>query len=283
MFTTRFAPSPTGLLHLGHIYAAHQARAKAHDSGGKFLIRLEDIDPQRCRDEYAKSIIEDLTWLGLTPDASIRSQSQHLAEYAATLEALREKDLLYPCFCSRAAIAREAAASAHAPHAPDGAPIYPGTCRDLPPSEAAARIANHAPHLFRLNMRRALACLPANGANLQYFEQSDGWCPCTPDIFGDVVLARREIPASYHLCVTHDDALQNITLVTRGTDLRPATSIHRLLQEILKYPAPQYAHHPLLTAPNGQRLAKRDRAQTIASLRAGGLTPSEILALATPK
>jgi glutamyl-Q tRNA(Asp) synthetase len=281
LVVTRFAPSPTGLLHLGHAHAALFGWRLAREAtGGRFLLRLEDIDPGRCRPEFAAAIEEDLAWLGLDWDRPVRAQSQYMDEYRAALEALAARGLLYPCFCTRAEIAREIAAAGHAPHGPDG-PLYPGTCRRLPESERAARIAGGAPYALRLDMARALAAAPGP---LTWRERGEGEIPCDvpclPGRFGDVVLGRKDVPASYHLCVTHDDALQGVTLVTRGEDLRPATSLHRLLQALMGWPAPDYAHHRLLTDASGRRLAKRDRAATLRDLRAAGRSPAEVRAMA---
>jgi glutamyl-Q tRNA(Asp) synthetase len=270
---TRFAPSPTGHLHLGHAHSAAFAWRHARDAGGRFLLRIEDIDPTRCRPDYTEAILEDLAWLGLDWDGPVRVQSAHLPDYGATLGALSARGLLYPCFCTRADIAREIAASAAAPHGPDGA-LYPGTCRRLSADERAARIARGEPHALRLDMPAALATLPAP---LTFEEAGEGHLRCDPARFGDAVLARKDVAASYHLCVTHDDALQGVTLVTRGVDLKPATDLHRLLQSLMGWPAPRYAHHALLTDASGRRLAKRDRAATIRELRASGISAAEVL------
>jgi glutamyl-Q tRNA(Asp) synthetase len=270
---TRFAPSPTGHLHLGHVHAAAVAHHAARTAGGTYLVRLEDIDPQRCRPAYADAILEDLDWLGLASDAPVRVQSAHLAEYRAALESLAARALIYPCFCSRADIARAAAA----PHGPEG-PLYPGTCRGLSPSARATRRAAGAPHAWRLDMAAALAATA--GADLRFHEETDGWTRATPETFGDVVLGRRDIPASYHLCVTHDDAAQGVTLVTRGADLKPATHLHVLLQHLMGWPTPAYAHHLLLTAPDGSRLSKRNAAPPLRALRAAGVSPAIILGMA---
>lgn len=272
--TTRFAPSPTGLLHLGHGFAAFTAWRRARQAGGRFLLRIEDIDPDRCRPEYADAIQEDLHWLGLDWDGGVVFQSCRLDLYRACLDGLAQRGLLYPCFCSRAEIARELRQSASAPHGPDGAPLYPGTCRRLSQDERAARLARGNPHALRLDMARALAGAPP----LQFLEESAGALPARPDSFGDVVLARRDIPASYHLCVTHDDAAQGITLVTRAEDLLPATAIHRVLQHVMGWPAPVYAHHRLLTDTQGRRLSKRDHAPTLRALRLAGMTAADVLA-----
>jgi glutamyl-Q tRNA(Asp) synthetase len=269
--TTRFAPSPTGFLHLGHSYSALIAWRRARAGGGRFLLRLEDIDPGRCRPEFSRAILEDLEWLGVDWDGEVRVQSEHLAEYQAVLDALSARGLLYPCFCTRADIQREVAAAAQAPHGPDG-PRYPGTCRALSADARAARLAAGVPYALRLEMERALAAV----SGTLTFEESGEKIVCDPAPFGDVVLARKDAPASYHLCVTHDDAVQGVTLVTRGEDLKPATHLHRLLQALMGWPAPVYAHHRLLTDASGRRLAKRDKAATLRDLRAQGVSPEEV-------
>ncbi len=187
------------------------------------------------------------------------------------------RGLLYPCFCTRADILREIEQAAAAPHAPDGGPLYPGLCRALSPAQRAARIAAGEPHALRLDMTRALACVTTP---LEFDEVGEGRIRCRPERFGDVVLARKDAPASYHLCVTHDDMAQGVTLVTRGVDLKPATDLHRLIQALMDWPAPAYAHHTLLTGPSGRRLAKRDRAATLRDLRRQGTSPAEARALA---
>jgi glutamyl-Q tRNA(Asp) synthetase len=273
--TTRFAPSPTGYLHLGHAASALTAWRHARESGGRFLLRIEDIDPGRCRPEYEDAIIEDLAWVGIHPDGPIRRQSDHLAEYRRVLDELAGRDLLYPCFCTRADIQREAAEAAHAPHrAPDGTLAYGGACRALPVAERAERIAAGAAHVLRLDMARALQV--AGAGIMVWHERGHGVLSAPVAPFGDVVLARKDCPASYHLCVTHDDAVQGVSLVTRGEDLRPATAVHRLLQVLLGWPAPEYAHHGLLLDAQGRRLAKRDRAQTLRALRAAGQTAEAV-------
>lgn len=275
---TRFAPSPTGYLHLGHAHAALFAWTCARSApGGRFLLRIEDIDPGRCRLEFTDAVLEDLAWLGLDWNGAVRVQSAHLPDYRAALDALAGRGLVYPCFCTRTAILREMAQSAAAPHAPDGSPLYPGTCRALAPSERAGRIAAGEPHALRLDMAAALAAVPGE---LAFEEAGEGRIVCHPQAFGDVVLARKDAPASYHLCVTHDDAAQGVNLVTRGVDLKPATHLHRLLQALMGWPAPAYAHHALLTDAAGRRLAKRDRAATLRELRAAGRSPAEVRALA---
>jgi glutamyl-Q tRNA(Asp) synthetase len=274
---TRFAPSPTGYLHLGHAMSALSAWRRARAAGGRFLLRLEDIDPGRCRPEFAAAIAQDLAWLGLDWDGPVRVQSRHLPEYRAALDALAARGLLYPCFCTRAEIVAEVAASAGAPHAPDGSPLYPGTCRRLPSAERAARITAGERFALRLDMTQALAATPDP---LYFQEENEGVIACDPASFGDVVLARKDAPTSYHLCVTHDDALQGVTLVTRGADLKPATHLHRLLQALMGWPTPRYAHHRLLTDASGRRLAKRDNAATLRELSAAGCSPEAVRKMA---
>jgi glutamyl-Q tRNA(Asp) synthetase len=275
---TRFAPSPTGFLHLGHAHSALFGHRLARSrGGGRFLLRIEDIDAGRCRPELAAAIEEDLAWLGIEWERPVRRQSEHMGEYRAALDRLTARGLLYPCFCTRAEIAREIAAAGHAPHGPDG-PRYPGTCRRLPPAERDARLARGESHALRLDMAAALAGLPAGG--LCFTELGEGRLPADPAPFGDVVLARKDIPASYHLCVCHDDALQGVTVVTRGADLKPATALHRLLQCLLGWPEPLYAHHALLSDRTGRRLAKREGAPAIRALRQAGHTPAAVRAMA---
>jgi glutamyl-Q tRNA(Asp) synthetase len=275
---TRFAPSPTGFLHLGHVHAALTAFRCAREAGGRFLLRIEDIDPTRCQPRYATAIEEDLLWLGLQWDGAVRVQSAHLPAYRAVLDALAARGIVYPCFCTRADIAREIGRSAAAPHAPDGNPIYPGICRALPETARAERLASGTPHALRLDMEMALRSGPGG---LTFTEMNEGEIVCDPASFGDVVLARKDAPASYHLCVTHDDAVQGVTLVTRGIDLKPATHLHRLLQALMGWPTPNYAHHRLLTDADGRRLAKRDAAATLRALRDRGVSPAEVLAMAS--
>ena len=270
--TTRFAPSPTGLLHLGHAFSALAAWRRARAAGGRFLLRLEDIDATRCRAEFAAAICEDLAWLGLDWDGEIRVQSAHLSEYGAALAGLRERGLLYPCFCTRA----EIRLALGAPQGPGGA-IYPGTCRHLGAGERVRRMAGGAAYAWRLDMAAALAVV---GRGLRFHDESAGIVLADPGAFGDVVLARKEVPASYHLCVTHDDAAQGITLVVRGDDLLAATHVHVLLQALMGWPTPDYAHHRLLTDTSGRRLAKRDGAASLRDLRAAGRSAAEVRALA---
>jgi glutamyl-Q tRNA(Asp) synthetase len=266
---TRFAPSPTGYLHLGSAFSALTAWRRAREAGGMFLLRLEDIDTARCRPEFAAAILEDLAWLGIEWDGEVRVQSQHLTEYRAALDALAARGLLYPCFCTRSDILQ----SASAPHTPDGTPLYPGNCRSLSRDEREARIAAGQSYALRLDVERAV------GGALAFEEEGEGTIACRPELFGDVVLARKDAPGSYHLCVTHDDALQGVTLVTRGEDLKSATDMHRLLQALMGWPVPTYAHHELLVSASGRRLAKRDRAETLRELRARGHSAADVRAM----
>ncbi len=272
MIVTRFAPSPTGRLHLGHAWSAWLAHRFARAQGGGFLLRIEDIDPGRCREEFIDGIVEDLAWLGLDRDGPVRRQSRHLDDYAAALERLKTMDLAYPCFCTRKEIEAEIAASGNAPHGPDG-PVYPGTCRHLSAAERDARMASE-PHAWRLDMAAAIA----RTGPLSWHDSRAGAITATPALFGDVVLARKDAPTSYHLAVVHDDALQGVTDIVRGEDLFAATHVHRLLQALLGLPTPRYHHHALIRDAEGRRLAKRDRAATIADLRATGADPRDIIA-----
>ena len=245
---TRFAPSPTGLLHLGHAYSALVAWRAAREAGGRYLLRLEDIDQTRCRPEFAAAILEDLAWLGLDWDGEVRVQSEHFADYDAALDRLDVAGVIYPCFCTRAAIAAEIARAGAAPHGDDG-PLYPGTCRHLSTEERLGRIASGASFALRLDVAHALA----RSGRLEWGEEGHGMIVAEPERLGDVVLARKDVPTSYHLAVTFDDALQGVTLVTRGADLFTATHIHRLLQALLGLPTPHYRHHALLTDASGRR------------------------------
>jgi glutamyl-Q tRNA(Asp) synthetase len=267
---TRFAPSPTGRLHLGHAYSALLAWRLAREAGGAFLLRIEDIDRARCRDEFVADIVEDLAWLGLDWDGAVRRQSEHFADYRAALDRLDAEGLTYPCFCTRADIAR----AASAPHGSDG-PVYPGTCRDLTPAERRRRIATGDAYALRLDVARALD----RTGPLDWFDADVGLVAADPLALGDVVLARKDIPASYHLAVTIDDAIQGVTLVTRARDLFEATHLHRLLQTLLDLPVPRWRHHALLTDASGKRFAKRDHAASLRDLRAAGTTPETIRAM----
>lgn len=267
---TRFAPSPTGELHLGSAYSAWVAWKRARDAGGTFLVRIEDIDIRRCKRAFETAILDDLMWLGLAWDGAVRRQSDHFAEYGKVLDRLDARGLIYPCFCTRSDIA----ASAGAPHGPDG-PLYPGTCRTLSTQERRDRIAAGIEHCLRLDAAKAAT----EAGPYSFIDERRGRIEGEPLLFGDVVLARKDTPTSYHLSVTHDDHLQGITLVTRGEDLLPSTHVHVLLQKLLGYATPLYAHHRLLTAPDGKRLAKRDKSLTLHALRESGKTPEEVFSL----
>lgn len=268
---TRFAPSPTGWLHLGHAYAALFAQEQA--AGGRFLVRLEDIDGTRARPEYEVAIFEDLAWLGLKWEEPVRRQSDHFDDYRAALAKLEALGILYPCFCTRREIQEEIALAGNAPQGPDG-PLYPGTCRNRSAGERAARIASGEAYALRLDVTKAMADV----GELTWKDRAKGGFTARPDVFGDVVLARKDTPASYHLAVVVDDALQGITLVTRGEDLLEATHLHRLLQELLGLPVPEWHHHRLITDGAGRRLAKRDDARSLRSLRSAGWTPEQMKA-----
>ena len=267
---TRFAPSPTGFLHLGHAYSAWFAA----EHGARFILRIEDIDLSRCRPEFEDAIFEDLSWLGLDWDYPVRRQSDHFDDYRAALDRLRERNLLYPCFCTRTDIQREIAAAGNAPHGPDG-PLYPGTCRRLEPAERERRMAGGEPYALRLDAARAARLV----GPLTWHDRTLGAIAVQPMLFGDVVLARKDVPTSYHLAVTLDDHLQGVTLVTRGEDLVPATHVQRVLQALLGLRTPEYHHHGLLTDANGKRFAKRDKSLTIRALRAAGESPAAVRAL----
>ena len=269
MIVTRFAPSPTGFLHLGHAYAALVAFEAAR--GGRFLLRIEDIDAARCHPEFERAILEDLAWLGLSWEQPVRRQSEHFSDYAAALDRLDALGVLYPCFCTRKEIAAEIARAGEAPHGPEG-PLYPGTCRALPFSERRRRIARGETYALRLDVAKALALAPRDLS----FTEHGSRVAADPTHSGDVVLARKKLPASYHLAVVVDDAVQGVTLVTRGEDLLPATHVQRLLQALLGYPAPAYAHHRLILDKDGKKFSKRDSAVTLRRLREGGARPEDI-------
>ncbi|HKY80003.1 MAG TPA: tRNA glutamyl-Q(34) synthetase GluQRS [Sphingobium sp.] len=272
---TRFAPSPTGRLHVGHGWSALMAMDLARSQGGALRLRIEDIDGTRSRPEHVAGIVEDLLWLGVEWDGEIIFQSARLDQYEAAMGRLREMGLLYPCFCTRADIA----ASASAPHGPEG-PVYPGTCRALTPSDRDRRIAAGEAHAWRIDMAAAVERTgPLHWNGLPFPpDPSARTTPveAVPLGAGDVVLARKDAPASYHLSCTLDDAAMGVTHVLRGEDLRAATHIHRLLQALLGLPSPVYCHHPLLVGADGRRLAKRDGSIALADLRAQGMDPERL-------
>jgi glutamyl-Q tRNA(Asp) synthetase len=269
---TRFAPSPTGWLHLGHAFAALFAQEEAERTGGRFLLRLEDIDTKRSRPGYEQAIYEDLLWLGLKWEELVRRQSAHFDEYRLALRKLETLGLLYPCFCTRKEIQEEIARAGQAPHGPDG-PIYPGICKRLSQDEVAQRIASGRDYALRLDLDKAISLA---GRDLVWEDLSHGQFNADPTPLGDVVLARKDTPTSYHLAVVVDDAAQGITLVTRGEDLLPATHLHRVLQQLLGLPVPLWKHHRLITDAEGHRLAKRDNAKALRTLREQGWTAQRV-------
>jgi len=300
--TTRFAPSPSGYLHLGHafsaLFAARAARAGAgtgagagggagggpEGAEGRFLLRIEDIDGGRARPEYEAAILEDLAWLGLHWEEPLRRQSDCTADYAAALQRLEARGVLYPCFCTRKEIAAEIARAGSAPHGPPHGPgeaIYPGLCRGLTNTERQQRIGAGERYALRLDMSRALAeAETEHGGPLTWYDRAQGQQLCAPLPQGDVVLARKDAAASYHLAVVVDDAAQGVTLVTRGKDLFAASHVHRLLQALLGLPVPDYHHHGLVADDTGRRLAKRHDGLSIRQLRAAGRSAGDVIALA---
>jgi glutamyl-Q tRNA(Asp) synthetase len=278
MFVTRFAPSPTGRLHKGHAFSALTAWTAAREAAGRFILRIEDIDPTRCKPEFEAAIFEDLAWLGLDWETPVRRQSEHLADYAAVIDALGARGLLYRCFRTRKDILD---AIGDAPHGPAEA-VRPGPHA---PDEEARLLAEGRPYAWRLSLDRAREALgDAAWNSLSFIEEGadpdgeTGLVRARPETAGDVVLARKDAGTAYHLAVTHDDALQGVTHVVRGLDLFEATHIQRLIQTLMGWPAPVYRHHRLLTGPDGRRYAKRDQSVTLAELRAAGLTPEALRA-----
>lgn len=281
----RFAPSPNGRLHLGHALSASLNSDRARREGGRFLLRIEDIDIFRAREEFVAAIFEDLRWLGLSWEEPVRRQSQHFSDYEAALAQLKEMGVLYPCFCSRADIAAAVAARERQSQAPwrrdpDGAPLYPATCRALTGDEIARRSGLGERPAWRLDVKRALARL---ATPLFWTEEDEGGAarniPADPAIWGDAIGARKDIGTSYHLAVVVDDALQGVTHVVRGRDLFHATALHRLLQELLGLPAPVYAHHRLILDADGGKLSKSLKSTALAELRAAGATATDVRAM----
>jgi len=276
----RFAPSPNGFLHLGHALSAVLNADLAKQAGGRLLLRIEDIDATRCKPEFEQAILEDLAWLGIEWEQPVRRQSDHFDDYRAALDRLEKADLVYPAFESRSEIARLVEArrldtGQDWPSDPDGAPLYPGKARELPEEERSRRRASE-PFALRLDMATAQA---RAGRDLTWREEDGNGArdvPAHPERWGDVILGRKETPASYHLAVVLDDALQGVTHVVRGMDLFEATAIHRLLQELLGLPAPVYRHHRLLLDRDGNKLAKRTKSTTLRDLRASGWTPVDV-------
>ncbi|MEO5937678.1 MAG: tRNA glutamyl-Q(34) synthetase GluQRS [Sphingomonas sp.] len=264
LIISRFAPSPTGRLHLGHAWSAVQAHDRAREAGGRFLLRIEDIDRTRSRPEHVQAIVDDMAWLGLAWDRPAVFQSERVPLYTEALDRLHASGHTYRCFCTRADIAKEIAAAGSAPHDEDAPPPHPVACRDRSAAEIEARLASGELFAWRLDMATAAATHP----NLPWHDEIAGGQVARPETAGDVVLWRKDAPASYHLAVTVDDAAQGVTYVVRGRDLFAATHVHRLLQAMLGLPTPIYRHHALLVDTNGQRLAKRHGAPTLADLRA---------------
>lgn len=268
MFVTRFAPSPTGDLHKGHAFSALTAHAAAQSAGGRFLLRIEDIDATRCRPEFEAGIYEDLAWLGLDWETPVRRQSDHLDDYHAALVRLEADGLLYRCFRTRKEVAQ---AMASAPHG--AMEVFRGD--PLPADEEAARLEAGEPFAWRMSLDAAARRL-GGFDGLAFVDEHQGVVQARPELGGDVVLARKDVGVAYHLAVVCDDALQGITHVIRGADLFEATHVQRLLQALLDLPTPIYRHHPLLVGPDGKRFAKRDRAETLRSLRGGGMDAAEL-------
>jgi glutamyl-Q tRNA(Asp) synthetase len=277
--TTRFAPSPTGFLHVGHAYAAIRAHALA--AAGRFLVRIEDLDTGRCRSEYVDAIFEDLSWLGLTWEQPVLRQSARTQAYRDALLELKRADLTYPCFCTRREIADEVARAVQAPHDEGTGECtvrYPGTCRTLTSAQQQQLIAAGRPYAVRLDARRAAERSPA----LTFLELGCGLSQehrivkVRPLLFGDIVLARKDLPAAYHLAVVVDDAFQGVTLVSRGGDLLQATHVQRLLQSLLRLTEPRYLHHPLILDEHGRKFSKRHQATTLRALRALGIDPAQL-------
>jgi glutamyl-Q tRNA(Asp) synthetase len=274
----RFAPSPTGPLHLGHAYAAVFAYDLAMEKGGRFFLRFEDIDVTRVRDQYYLAIERDLVWLGIHWDGTPIRQKDRLPAYTDSLQKLKSLHVVYPCFCTRREIQQELKSVIHAPHGPEGEAMYPGTCRDLTPTERAERIGQGQAHCWRLDARRAIELT----GPLVFEDQIKGRLDVDPLLLGDVVLARKDIATSYHLAVVTDDHFQGVTDVTRGEDLLSSTHVHRILQSLLGLAVPVYHHHRLIVDEAGKRLAKRDDAVSLATLRDQGKKREDILAMLCP-
>lgn len=271
---TRFAPSPTGHLHLGHIYAAQVARDFAIRHGGTFLLRFEDIDITRVRPHFYQEMEEDMLWLGLEWHGTALRQTDRTSAYEGVLEKLKRLGVIYPCFCTRKDIERELSTITRAPHGPEG-PLYPGTCRNLTGSESARHLTNGESPAWRINAARAKElCGP-----LFFTDLIHGKTAVEHELLGDTILARKDIGTSYHIAVVTDDAYQGVSHVTRGKDLLPSTHLHRVLQTLLQLPEPRYLHHDLIADSEGKRLAKRHESLSIRSLRDTGLSPSEVIAM----
>jgi glutamyl-Q tRNA(Asp) synthetase len=273
----RFAPSPNGELHLGHAYSALLGFELSRRAGGRFLLRIEDIDPDRCRPEYEEAIYRDLAWLGLEWEVPVRRQSEHMDDYRAATARLQQMDLIYPAFMSRAEIAA-ATADTEWPRDPDGSPLYPAPDRELEPAAVQARLSAGAAYALRIDVDKAMAL----AGRLSWIEDGEGpdgetgAVAADPAIWGDFMIARKDVPTAYHLAVVVDDAAQGVTNVVRGHDLFWATAAHRLLQELLGFKAPIYHHHRLITDENGRKLSKASRSTALRSLRESGSTPDDV-------
>ncbi|MGU3388206.1 tRNA glutamyl-Q(34) synthetase GluQRS [Methylobacterium sp. D53M] len=274
----RFAPSPNGRLHLGHAYSALLNADLAARMGGVCRLRIEDIDPARSKPDFVDGIVTDLAWLGLTYPEPVRRQSWHIAAYRSALDGLIASGLAYPCFCSRGQIRARVASGGDGPRDPDGVPLYPGTCRHLDRAAAADRIARGDPHTWRLDMTAALRHAGPTHGYVAFDTAGAHRVAADPARWGDAVIARRDVPTSYHLAVVHDDAAEGITHVVRGRDLEAATDLHVLLQALLGLPVPRYRHHALLLDTGGEKLAKSRGSRSLADLRQAGATPEAVRA-----
>lgn len=272
-FTTRFAPSPTGYLHLGHAFSAWTAFTAARDAGGRFLLRLEDIDTVRCKPEYADAICEDLAWLGLRWDEPVRRQSEHFDQYETVLQRLRGLGVVYRCFKTRKEIMEDIA---RAPHGVGD--VYRGPAEPMSLDEEAERLAAGEAYAWRLSLARCRDRLGDRFDAMRFVEEGKGEIRADPEPLGDAILARKDVGTSYHIAVVHDDALQGITHIIRGRDLYDLTPLHILLQTLLDLPTPIYRHHRLLTDERGERFAKRNRAATLRAMREDGMTPDQVRA-----
>ncbi len=274
---TRFAPSPTNNLHLGHIYSAQLAYHYTQDHNGKFILRIEDIDHYRCHEKYTQQIMNDLTWLGFNFYDSVRKQSKHLREYQNVIEKLSDLGVVYPCFCTNKEIREEINRAGHAPHAGENN-LYPGTCRHLSKDMIAQKNEQDLPYALRLDIAKSFDVL--DNKILSWHDKEYGEQIVDPKTLNDVIVSRKDIGTSYHISVVHDDYIQGVTDIIRGVDLFETTHIHRILQALLGYKMPQYHHHPLLINPDtGRRFAKRDNPMTIKMMRENGLSPADVLKL----
>jgi glutamyl-Q tRNA(Asp) synthetase len=277
---TRFAPTPSGYLHLGHAYSAFFAERAARSRKGKFALRIENNDKARCLEKYERALLDDLSWLGLSWENPVRRQLDHTQDYLNGISKLKDMGIIYPCFCSRKEIWNEVNRISNAPHnAVIGGlgPIYPGTCRSMTLDEQENRILSGHQHAFRLDTMRAIQIVRREQEDFHWEDLDYGKQAAKPEIFGDFIIARKDRATSYHLSVVIDDAAQSVDLVTRGDDLRDVTHIHFLLQKLLKLETPRYQFHRLLLDNNGKRYAKRDNAQSLRVLRAQGITPVQII------